>query len=48
MAAAQEPKAEKVKVVFTVPSQGIARGDKATVEREVADQLIANGQAREA
>lgn len=47
MAAASEPKAEKVKIVFLVPSQGIARGDKATVDAETAERLIANQQARE-
>lgn len=45
MSDAQKP--SKVKVVLIVPTQGAARGDKETVDREVADRLIANNQARE-
>lgn len=40
--------AEKVSIVLTVPTQGAERGDKMKVDRETADRLIANHQAREA
>jgi len=45
---ADDAKSSKVKVVLIVPTQGANRGDKLSVDRETADQLIANNQAREA
>lgn len=43
-----EPKPEKVRLVLTVPTQNAQRGEKVTVDRDLADQLIANQQAHEA
>lgn len=49
MAAQDKPAAaEKVSLVLLVPTQGAERGAKVKTDRETADQLIANQQAREA
>ncbi len=45
---ADDAKSTKVTVVYVVPTQGAQRGDKVKVDRETADRLIANNQAREA
>lgn len=48
MADQKRPEPAKVKVVLTVPTQNAARGEKLTVDADVAERLIANNQARPA
>ena len=44
---ADDAKSSKVKVVWMVSDTARQIGDKESVDREVADRLIANNQARE-